>query len=130
MNEVKVSRKFIIDAVPRLCYAQSMQVNTFTFQGTLIQNDITMAKTGKAFAKFLVQAREDSDNRRKQSTQKLIAFGFVADKLSRMSLGTEIICMGVINSSEHNGKTYPDLLVNNVYLVEAPSEKLGENETY
>lgn len=94
-----------------------MQPNSFTFQGSLIYTEQQTSKAGKAYSRFTLRSFASADGKTKEATLNFVAFGYSHERLCNLLPNSQVLVIGKLGSSEHNGRYYPDFMVNELHEV-------------
>ena len=94
------------------------QKETGLFAGLVSQDgELKQTQNGKEFGSASVRAFNRKDGTAAFMTIK--SFGDYARLISNLRKGDHILCAGVVESREYNGKTYTDMLVDFIMAADA-----------
>ena len=94
------------------------QKETGLFAGLVSQDgELKQTQNGKEFGSASVRAFNRKDGTAAFMTIK--SFGDYARLISNLRKGDHILCGGVVESREYNGKTYTDMLVDFIMAADA-----------
>ena len=94
------------------------QKETGLFAGLVSQDgELKQTQNGKEFGSASIRAFNRKDGTAAFMTIK--SFGDYARLISNLRKGDHILCAGVVESREYNGKTYTDMLVDFIMAADA-----------
>ena len=94
------------------------QKETGLFAGLVSQDgELKQTQNGKEFGSASIRAFNRKDGTAAFMTIK--SFGDYARLISNLRKGDHILCAGVVESREYNGKTYTDMLVDFIVAADA-----------